>query len=136
VAFLEEALGKDFDHPRFVPYIQLHEFEALLLADPSKFDWEFIEHDAAIRRLQALAASVATPELIDDGEHTAPSKRIIAEIPEYAGRKASAGPLIASKIGLPVLRQKCPHFDDWLRRIETLAGLSAAEPLPPGPAAG
>jgi len=26
--------------PRFIPYIQLHEFEALLLSDPQKLDWQ------------------------------------------------------------------------------------------------
>ncbi len=126
VAALEEALGKDINHPRFVPYIQLHEFEALLLSDPSKFDWEFIEHGAAIRRLAEMCAAYTTPELIDDDPHHAPSKRIIKEIPEYEARKASAGPLIAAKIGLAVLRKKCPHFNDWLERIESLSQPSGA----------
>jgi hypothetical protein len=121
IAALEEAFKKDINHPRFLPYIQLHEFEALLLADASKFDWEFIEHEKAIERLVKLCADYASPELIDDGEHTAPSKRIIQEIPEYEGRKASAGPLIAAKIGLSLLRQKCPHFNAWLEMIEALA---------------
>jgi hypothetical protein len=122
VQALEAAFAGDLAHPRFHPYIQLHEFEALLLADPAKFDWEFIEHQAAIARLIELAATVPSPELIDDGEHTAPSKRIIRDVPEYQGRKASAGPTIAAKIGLPTLRQRCPHFHGWLTCIESLAG--------------
>jgi hypothetical protein len=121
IAALEAAFASKVNHARFIPYIQLHEFEALLLVDPPKFDWEFIKHQEAIARLQELADRFASPELIDDGEETAPSKRIIREIPEYEGRKASAGPLIASKIGLTVLRQKCPHFHTWLERIEALA---------------
>jgi hypothetical protein len=120
VAALEESFRRDIEHHRFVPYIQLHEFEALILSDPSKFDWEFIEHAEAIGRLVTLCGAFASPELIDDGEDSAPSKRIIREIPEYEGRKASAGPLIAAKIGLPLIRQKCPHFDEWLKKLEAL----------------
>jgi hypothetical protein len=117
---LEAGFKDDINHPRFIPYIQLHEFEALLLADPPKFDWEFIEHEQAISRLVELAGSVETPEHIDDGPETAPSKRIIKEIPEYEHRKASAGPVIASKIGLDVLRARCPHFHSWVQALESL----------------
>jgi hypothetical protein len=121
VAALEAAFRVDIGHPRFLPYLQLHEFEALLFCDPSKFDWAFIEHDEAIARLTTVAAGWGSPEEINDGEDTAPSKRIIREVPEYAFLKASAGPLIASKIGLPLLRQKCAHFREWLERLEALA---------------
>ena len=34
VRILEDALGNDIADRRFIPYIQLHEFEALILADP------------------------------------------------------------------------------------------------------
>jgi hypothetical protein len=121
VAALEEAFEEDLDHPRFIAYIQLHEFEALLLSDPAKFDWEFLQNDQAIRNLIQMAASVASPELINDDPTTAPSKRIIREIPEYEGRKPSAGPLIAEKIGIPTIRTRCVHFDAWLTRLEALS---------------
>jgi hypothetical protein len=121
IAFLERAFAADVAHPRFIPYLQLHEFEALLLSDPQKLDWEFIDRSGPIARLVALASSFQSPELIDDGPATSPSWRIIQEIPEYGPRKASAGPLVAGKIGLPVLRQKCPHFGEWLGRLESLA---------------
>jgi hypothetical protein len=120
VAELEKAFVTDIPDPRFLPYIQLHEFEALLLVDPTKFDWEFIEHTEAISQLVQLSEQFPSPELIDDGEHTAPSKRIIALVPEYKGRKASAGPMIASKIGLDTLRDRCPHFAGWISRLESL----------------
>jgi hypothetical protein len=56
--------------------------------------------------------------LIDDGPTTAPSKRIIAEIPEYD--KATAGVAVAEKIGMDTLRQKCRHFNEWITRLEQL----------------
>lgn len=120
VARLEEAFAEDINHPRFISYLQLHEYEALLLADPDKFDWEFLEHDDAIARLVELVAEFDSPELIDEGQDSAPSKRIIKEIPEYEDLKASAGPLIASKIGLTRLREACSHFNEWITRLETL----------------
>jgi hypothetical protein len=120
VIALEDAFGRDIQHPRFIPYIQLHEFEALLFSDPSKFDWEFIDHDKEIRKLIEIANSFNTPELIDDNPQTAPSKRIIKEIPEYSGRKSSAGPIIAEKIGIQAMREKCVHFNDWVTRLESL----------------
>lgn len=118
---LELALAHTIGHPRFIPYIQLYEFEALLLADPAKLDWEFIEHTEPIQSLISIAAGFESPELINDSPETAPSKRIIQLIPEYAGRKSSAGPIIAGKIGMATLRARCPHFHQWVERLESLS---------------
>ncbi len=60
------------------------------------------------------------PELIDGGATTAPSKRILKEIPEYD--KVTDGVEVAGKIGLPLLRQKCRHFEEWLSALEQLSG--------------
>lgn len=120
VASLECAMQRDIGHPRFVPHFQLHEYEALLLADPQRLDWAFLEHEEAIGGLIDMASGFDSPELIDDGKETAPSKRIIGKIPEYEGMKVSAGPLVAEKIGLPMLRSRCAHFGEWLGKLERL----------------
>ena len=65
------------------------------------------------------------PEEINEGQETAPSKRIIKEIPEYKGQKATIGPLVAAKIDLDVLREKCKHFNEWLTRLEKLNEVGA-----------
>lgn len=117
VKHLENSLDLDINDHRFIPYIQLHEFEALLLADPQQLDWEYLEHDRPIRNLLKMVGE-QNPELINDGPSTAPSKRILQHIPEY--NKASAGPVIAQQIGLSVLRDKCKHFDEWVTRLEEL----------------
>lgn len=118
VESLEYALAKDIGDPRFIPYIQLHEFEALILAAPQKLGTQFIEHDAAIRRLVTMANSFNSSELINDKPQTAPSKRIIKEIPEY--NKVVAGTIVAHNIGLHTIRAKCQHFDQWLNKLEQL----------------
>lgn len=121
VRTLEAALGNDIGAPRLIPYVQLHEFEALLFADPTKFDWEYLEHERQISKLVEISDAHDTPELINDGPNSAPSKRIIALIPEYAFQKASAGPLIAHAIGVERMRDRCPHFADWILRLESLS---------------
>ncbi|NCD32297.1 MAG: DUF4276 family protein [Spartobacteria bacterium] len=119
VEMLELAMKQDINDDRFIPYIQLHEYEALILADPQQLEWEYLEHDRPISNLISMVNG-QNPELINDGPTTAPSKRIIAEIPEYD--RVTAGVAVAAKIGLQTLRHKCRHFNDWLTGLEQLAG--------------
>ncbi|MEL7639689.1 MAG: DUF4276 family protein [Solidesulfovibrio sp.] len=118
VRVLEASMAQDIKDRRFISYIQLHEFEALILSDPQKLDWEYMEHDVAINKLISLVNG-KNPELINDGQATAPSKRILKEIPEYD--KATAGVAVATKIGLQSLREKCRHFNEWITILEHLA---------------
>lgn len=120
VVVLENALSQDISDHRFIPYIQLHEFEALLFASPRMLETQFHHRSDEIDRLVETASAFDSPELIDDGRDTAPSKRIAGEIPEYGSRKASAGPIVAEKIGLSMLRSKCRHFGEWIDRLETI----------------
>jgi len=120
VVALEAAFGADINCRQFIPYLQLHEYETILFSDPDAFAVSFENCDADIQALKAIAASVPTIEHINDNSQTAPSKRIIAVINEYDGRKSTAGPDIAEYIGVPTIRSKCPHFHDWLVRLENL----------------
>lgn len=120
VELLEARFAEDIGDRRFVPYIQLHEYEAYLFADPSCFEFFYDHHANEIAALQSIADGHTTPELIDDGQHTAPSKRIIAQLPDYEGAKPLVGPQVAELIGLDVIRNKCPHFSAWLTRLEQL----------------
>jgi len=70
--------------------------------------------------LQTIVDARITPELINDGPHSAPSKRIIAEFPDYKRAKSVEGPQMAELIGLDVIRNKCPHFAAWLSQLEKL----------------
>lgn len=119
VEALERAFSDDIGDDRFVPYIQLHEYETYLFVDPTQFGFFYEQAAPAISALKAIADKTE-PELINDGPHSAPSKRIIAEIPDYEGAKSVVGPQVAELIGLPAIRQKCPHFNQWLSHIERL----------------
>lgn len=120
VKALEQTFANDIGDARFVPYLQLHEFEAYLFSDPTWFGYFYDHHEKQIEALKAIAAEYATPEMIDDGQHSAPSKRIIAELPDYEDAKTVVGPQVAELIGLNVIRNKCPHFASWLSRLEKL----------------
>jgi hypothetical protein len=120
VEMLEEAFRADVNHVRFVPYIQLHEFEALLFSDPDKLRLAFPDHEPALARLAEVVTQFASPEHIDDGATTSPSKRIIKEIPDYIGRKTSAAVPVLQEIGLKRVRECCGHFDGWMTKLESL----------------
>ena len=119
--------GRPGADPRSVlPYVQKYEFEALLFSDVTRFAELEEASEGAIRTLLGIRDRFATPEDIDDGRETAPSKRIRAVIPEY--HKADQGPAVAASIGLPTIRAECPRFDAWVRRLEALGTEPPATP--------
>ena len=119
LADVSQSMGEGFIPDRFIPYVQMHELEALILSQASALSAEFPNRCVEIQRL-VDAVKDANPEEIDDGPNTAPSARIIAEVPEYKGRKASAAPNVLEQIGLEHLRFRCPHFEQWMTKLETL----------------
>ena len=124
---LEEAMGKRGRHDAFIPYVQMHEFEALLFAKPEVLGGALPQGgspDNAVRRLKLIKSQFATPEEIDDSVATAPSKRILGIAPGY--QKNFHGVIAASQIGLGAIRAACPNFDAWMRRLEVLGGSSTS----------
>jgi hypothetical protein len=114
VEHVERAFQMDIAHPRFLPYLALHEFEALLFTDPARCAWVFSPE--ALAHMQTLRAGVASPEEINEGPATAPSKRILQVFPGY--QKTLHGPLAAIEYGLAPLRAACPHFHQWVSALE------------------
>src|SRR5690606_28488209 len=118
---LENAFAADIGDARLIPYIQLHEYEAYLFSDPQWFGYFYPSEPKAVTAIKEIADAFESPEQINDGPHTAPSKRIIEHLPDYEDAKAVIGPQIAELIGLPTIRAKCPHFNGWVTRLEALA---------------
>ncbi len=118
ITALEKALEADIGIERFIPYLQLHEFENLLFSDVQAIDTVLGLRRSQLQALQALREEFTSPELIDDGEDTAPSKRLQKLYEGYD--KLAFGPRIATHIGLAKLRQECPHFNAWFSRLENL----------------
>jgi Domain of unknown function (DUF4276) len=121
VEFLEESLANDINISKFVPYLQLHEFEALLLANPQNLVIAYFDKEKEIKTLEQLVATHSNnPELINTSPETAPSKRIIQLIPEYEGNKVTVGADLAGIDGIATLKQRCKHFGDWVTKLEQL----------------
>ena len=115
VTFLESELAKDIDDFRFIPYIQLYEFEALLFTNPKKLEIEYFDYQSSINKLIQIVEKIGNPELINDNPETAPSKRIIKLIPEY---NKVIGATIVGGIGIENLKTGCKHFNDWVIKLE------------------
>lgn len=123
VEALERDFKNDLSQNNFLPYIQLHEFETLLLSDLHKFKEYYIDEDDIDKKILALQNDIKkydNIELINESENTAPSKRIEKVFNQYCHEKATAGIYIAQEIGLEVIRKKCQHFNDWIEKIENL----------------
>ena len=116
---IERIKERISDARRVFPYVQKHEFEALLFSDVAAFKAIGPEADEAVETLAGVRRQFATPEDIDDDPHGAPSRRIVRAIPGY--EKVFHGPPVALEVGLENIRRACPRFDDWLTRLEGLA---------------
>ena len=108
------------DHPnfdKFIPYVQMHEFEGLLFSDTSAFA-EIDASEDSILQLEQIRNSFPTPEDINDNSATAPSKRLEKLLLRY--HKPRHGNIVAEAIGIDTIRSKCRRFDVWLRKLESL----------------
>jgi hypothetical protein len=104
---------------RFIPYIQLHEFESLLFNDVSIFTNNFTESEFEnFAEFATIFTQFPNPEDINDGSDSAPSKRLSYHIKGY--NKVVYGAAIASEIGLTRIKEKCPRFNNWITKIEEL----------------
>jgi hypothetical protein len=105
---------------RFYPYLQVHEFEGLLFSDPDAFARGLGQLTIA-GQLHVIRNAFPTPEDINDNPASAPSKRVLGIYSSY--RKVIEGTVAAQEVGVPTMRQQCPHFHEWVSRLE------AATPL-------
>ena len=106
---------------RILPYIQMHELEALLFSDPKIMAGVF-EQPGLEAKFTQIRNECGECEEINDDAATAPSKRIEKLFPAY--RKGSGirshAPIIVKRIGMEGLRQACPHFNEWIATLERL----------------
>jgi len=121
VRHIETAVAGDIGNRRFVPYLQLYEFEGLLFSDIEIVNSELTIEigDSRLSELTKITGANETPEHINDGYNTCPSRRLAGLFPRY--QKATDGIRIAERIGVEKLRRKCVHFDEWVTRLVALA---------------
>ncbi len=111
------SLGNSFNPRRLMPYVQMHEFEALLFSSPKK-----LSESLGDKKLSSIFLTIRnkflTPEEINDHYDTCPSRRI--EVVFQGFRKTINGITAASQIGLETMRQECPHFNEWITKLENI----------------
>lgn len=116
VSFLENALFEHLKSPQnFIPYIQLHEFEAFIFSHPIGLQSYIDPSEATIDNLLTVINEYENPEDINEGENTSPSKRILQHYKNYD--KVAEGNLMLLEIGMNTLLLKCPHFKNWIDKI-------------------
>lgn len=112
IKHLEEAMYRSVNHDRFIPYIQMHEFEALLFAKMDGFNELPDITPSQLTKLKNTIEAHDTPEKINDGENTSPSKRLITIIPNY--QKKLFGSYIPLVNGFDSILSSCPRFHAWI----------------------
>jgi hypothetical protein len=110
-----KAIPKTVKKNRFIPYFEMHEFEAMLFSDT-----DAIAEKTGINKtdLEKITKQYNCPEDINDDPKKAPSKRLEKLKNDYL--KVTMGKIISETIGIKKIRKKCPHFDLWLKKLENL----------------
>lgn len=119
--FIEEAMKNDINDEiryRFIPYLQLHEFEGLLFNNIQLFYDQIPESElVGINELQQTFADYDNPEMINNIPTTSPSNRLKRIIKGY--NKTLYGHYFAEAIGINNMRTKSPRFNEWINLLIT-----------------
>lgn len=120
---LAQHMGESWDPSQLIPYVQMHEFEALVFSNTEKLaDVCAALCDSPREDLRGkfdeILEEAGDPEAIDDGYETCPSRRITGLVPRY--RKRLHSPIVATRVGFDQLRETCNHFASWIRKLEGL----------------
>jgi Domain of unknown function (DUF4276) len=121
--FLEAAMQNDISETlrhRFIPYMQLHEFEGLLFNNIEVFYEQVPKNElVGIAELEKTFRDYPdNPEMINNIPETSPSHRLERIISGY--NKILYGHYFAEAIGLEKIRLKSPRFNQWMNKIETI----------------
>ena len=111
---LEDTRKHQFDN--FIPYIQLHEFEALVFASINGIDSLFERSEMDYKGLMNVIQQYPNPEDINNHPDTAPSVRLKKLISGY--NKVLHGIDIINTVGMNELLEKCPRFKAWIESME------------------
>ena len=98
----------------FLPYVQKHEFEALLFADRTAMSKCLDLSAAQHKKLNAIKGK---PE--DINHDAPPSVRILGIHGGY--EKVINGVDIVQEIGLVKIAHECPRFGEWLAKLRKIA---------------
>lgn len=119
---IETAFAADINNKNFIPYIELHEFETLVLCN---LDSLKLAYPNSAKELDALDKAWRkechnNPELVNNKQETSPSHRIIKALGnKYHYNKPESGKN-ATINRIDALCQDCQHFDEWIKKLKAL----------------
>ena len=116
VTQIEEEIKEKANKEFLIPYLQMHEIEALWFSDIKEVK---NPNDSQVDMLMKIIDEYPNPEDINNSPQTAPSKRLESIFPDY--QKVLDGKLISNKLSIPKIQEKCPRFSKWLKDIEDMA---------------
>jgi hypothetical protein len=117
IDFLEQSLAEAIDNHRFIPYIQLHEFEGLLFSSKDGFEFLPDLKQTNLKKLILAVDEKENPEELNDGDLTAPSKRLEQLIPGFDKNKPFYGSLIADVNTIESILERCKRFSNWVEKL-------------------
>lgn len=112
---IEAAIAEDIGDSRFIPYLQMHEFEAFLFVSMKGFEYCYNGNAAGYQKFKSIIEKYENPEDINTTPAGAPSKRILSIIPDYD--KVIHGNTIIMENGLDMILAKCPRFRAWVDKL-------------------
>lgn len=120
IAKIEGALNSYYKCSRFIPYIQLHEFETLIFSDIDSLKKVFFDECDSINwhLLYDAVSEFKNIELINNGINSAPSKRLKQCIKSYD--KMYSGIQALQNTDFKLIRAQCRHFNEWITQLESL----------------
>ena len=122
VVFLEAKMKEDLElnqnrqFNNYIPYIQLHEFEALVFSSANGFEALFEDNEMNYKGIRDVIETFPNPEDINDSPETAPSKRMQKLIKGY--NKVAYGISLIEYTGIDIILGKCPHFRNWIENLK------------------
>lgn len=123
LTFLEKAIVEDLEtekgqyFPNLLPYIQLHEFEALVFSSIEAIKSLYSIEDAKFNELEKIIAAYPNPEDINDSPQTAPLKRLKNDQLIKGYNKINDGIMIIEEAGIETVLRKCPRFNNWVQTL-------------------
>lgn len=123
---IEQKISKEVNNERFIPYIQLHEFETLLFSNlhiMENYDRITMED---IKKLERSVSNFSNIEKINGSFETSPSHRLESFLEKYDikfnDRKMLKTYLVAfiNKIDFSLILEKCKHFNEWYHKLQTI----------------
>ncbi len=111
---LYDAVQKIKPYKDFTPYIQKHEFEALIFSDAKVFN---IESAAIGKAVEDILTTTPCPEDINTTEEGHPAKRLESIFKSNKKKYVKGANAVdfAEMAGIEIILEKCPRFRFWVK---------------------